>query len=228
MVKNQELYELVVNYLNFLVFLEEDQRKPQEIQLIISTAHGHSEEEESTDNENVLTHLNLITLKEMSNKLQAINNKLHKKLKSTKRWRKASRMAFCIASAVVPITSMIAPPFVAATLQSILASIGKWVDSFWKRKENTLKEQKKLIRLMDLNNHVVMQDLGYANHLVDEKHECLLKMADLAVIEEETVEKLVGFQNAIGELCKQVQKCCSNIGNARKEFLRSIIKDQYK
>ncbi|XP_042479665.1 UPF0496 protein At4g34320-like [Macadamia integrifolia] len=228
MMKNQELYELEVNYLNFLVSLEEGPRKAQEIQLIITNAHGRSEEEESRDIELFLTHLNLITLKEMSNKLQAINNKFHKKLKSTKRWRKASSMAFCVVSAVVPITSMIAPPFVAAILQSILASFGKWVDSFWKRKENTLKEQKKLIRLMDLKNHVVMQDLGYTNQLVNEKHEWLLKIADLAVIEKETVEKLVGFQNAIGGLCKQAEKCYSNIGNARREFLRSIIEDQYK
>ena len=86
----------------------------------------------------------------MLEKLQIKKSKLDKKMKSVKAWKKVSMIIFAATFTAVLICSVVAAALAAPPVLTALAgaaavplgSMGKWINSIWKKYENELKGQR--------------------------------------------------------------------------------------
>ncbi|KAI3452120.1 hypothetical protein Pfo_008785 [Paulownia fortunei] len=178
----------------------------------------------------------------MLERLQAKKRKLDKKLGKLKAWRKVSNVIFVVAFASVLICSVVAaavtaPPVVTALAAAAavpLGSMGKWLNSIWKKCERDLRGQREIISSMQIGSYIVIKDLDNIRVLVDKfqiEIEALLANADFAMREEEAVviaveeikKKADSFVKTIHDLSKHANKCTQETRMARTLILRRII-----
>ncbi|GAB2279713.1 hypothetical protein Dimus_014353 [Dionaea muscipula] len=181
----------------------------------------------------------------MFEKLREKKQKLDKKLKRVKVYRKVSNFIFAatfigviICSAVA--AAVVAPHLVAALAASAasapLATVGKWFDNLWKKYENDLKGQRDLIGAMNVGTYIVVEDLLTIRALVDRLEidiESLLTAAEMplkdedavtVVIEEEIKKKVDVFTEKINQLMKNADRYRQDVVKARTVILHKIIK----
>lgn len=180
---------------------------------------------------------------QMFEKLQLRKQKLDKKLRQVKAYRKVSNMIFAAAFIAVIICSVVAaaisaPPVVsalAAAASAPMGGIGRWMNSLWKKYENELKTQRELISSMEVGTYITIKDLDNIRVLVDklEIHvDSLLEHAEFALTEEGAVtvvieeikKKQTEFMEAIDELGEHGNKYSRDIRRARTVILQRIIK----
>ncbi|BAT90901.1 hypothetical protein LR48_Vigan08g169800 [Vigna angularis] len=270
--KSQELFELVEEYfenslqtLDFCTALEKCLKRSRDSQLLILVALQQFEEETGLgDNRYVRTLQEFKNFKAagdpfteeffqifqsvykhhilMFEKLQLRKNKLDKKLKYIKSWRKVSSMIFVATFAAVLICSVVAaaiaaPPVAAAIAAATsipIGSMGKWMDSLWKNYENALKGQKEVISSMQAGTYVAIKDLDSIRVLIDRLEieiESLLRNVNFAIEEgavkvaiEEIKKKLGVFMKNVEDLGVQADMCSRDIRRARTVVLQRIIK----
>lgn len=179
----------------------------------------------------------------MLEKLQIKKRKLDKKLKSVKSWRRLSNIIFVATFTAVLICSVVAaavtaPPVVTALAAAAavpLGSMGKWINSLWRKYENELKGQREIISSMQIGTFVVIKDLDSIRLLVNRLEidmEALLHNADFALTQEDAVplaideikKKLNGFMQTIEDLGIHADNCSRHIRRARSVILQRIIK----
>ncbi|KAL0343568.1 UNVERIFIED_CONTAM: hypothetical protein Sangu_1244200 [Sesamum angustifolium] len=128
----------------------------------------------------------------MLERLQAKKRKLDRKLRKLKAWRKVSNVIFVVAFASVLICSVVAaavtaPPVVTALAAAAavpLGSMGRWLNSIWKKCERDLTGQREIISSMQIGSYIVIKDLDSIRVLVDKfriEIEALLANADFAM-----------------------------------------------
>lgn len=179
----------------------------------------------------------------MLEKLQSKKNKLDKKLKRIHAWRKVSSMIFVATFAAVLICSVVAAAMAAPPVAAALAaatsipvgSMGKWIDSLWKKYQDTMKGQKEVVSSMQVGTYVAIKDLDNIRVLIERLQmdiESLLRDAEFAVDEEavklgieEIKKKLGGFMKNVEELGVQADICSRDIRRARTVVLQRIIKN---
>ncbi|XP_024978486.1 UPF0496 protein At4g34320-like [Cynara cardunculus var. scolymus] len=182
----------------------------------------------------------------MLKKLQKQKGKVAKKLKSTKTWRKLTNVIFVITFSTVLICSVVAaavaaPPVVVALAAAAavpLGSMGKWVNSLWKKYETELKGQRELISSMQIGSSIVIKDLVNIKALVDKlgiEMEGLLQNAEFAIKEEEEeavamavdeMRKNVNdFGKTIDDLSDHAFKIRGDISKARKMIVQRLSKN---
>lgn len=181
--------------------------------------------------------------KSMLEKLRQRKRKLDKKLKSLKAWRKVSTIIFVSACVSVLIFSVVAaaiaaPPVVTALAGALavpIGSIGKWLDSIWKKYEKEVKEQREIISSMQVGSLIAIKDLDEIRVLVERLEismEALIQNADVAIREEDAIKlvveeikkKLQGFMETIEILSQNTDKCSRDIRRARTVILQRIIR----
>ncbi|KAH0458846.1 hypothetical protein IEQ34_011660 [Dendrobium chrysotoxum] len=266
--KTPELFELVEEYfenslqtLDFCTALERCLMRARDSQLIINVALQRLEEE--VNYEKILEDLRLFKAagdpftedffrefqavyqqqRSMLEKLMTRKQKLDKKLKSVKAWRKVSCMIFVAAFASVLICSVVAaavaaPPVAAAlaAASSIpLGSMGKWFDALLKDHEIALKGEKEVMSSMQVGTYVTVEDLNSIRVLVDHLEiqiSYLLHCVDFALKDEEAVrfgvegikKKLGAFMKSVEDLGEQADRCSRDIRRARTVVLQRIIR----
>ncbi|KAA8531802.1 hypothetical protein F0562_006481 [Nyssa sinensis] len=265
----EDFFENSLQTLDFCTALERCLKRARDSQLIIHVALQQFEEEqrEGIDGEKYYSR----TLQELKNfkaagdpfseeffllfhsvykqqvcmleKLNILKNKLDKKLKSVKSWRRISNIIFAAAFASVLICSVVAaaitaPPVVTALAAAAavpLGSMGKWFNSLWKRYENELKGQWEIICSVNVGTYIAIKDLDSIRvlvHRLEIEIESLLQNADFALREEEAMvlamdeikKKLRGFMQTIDDLSEHTDKCGRHIRRARSVLLQRIIK----
>ncbi|KAG0485481.1 hypothetical protein HPP92_009560 [Vanilla planifolia] len=178
----------------------------------------------------------------MLEKLQHRKNKLDKKLKSVRAWRKVTCVLFGSAFAALIICSVVAalvaaPPIaaaLAATSSVPLGSMGKWFDSMWKEYQSVLMTEKDLLGAMQAGNFLVIADLDSIRVLINQLEDhisSMLESAEFAFREEEAVrfgvdqigKKLVEFMKSIEDLAKQADQCSRDIKWARTVVLQKLL-----
>ncbi|KAI3747940.1 hypothetical protein L6452_10693 [Arctium lappa] len=181
----------------------------------------------------------------MLKKLQIQKSKVDKKLKSLKTWRRLSNVIFVTTFSTVLICSVVAaavaaPPLVTALAAAAavpLGSMGKWVNSLWKKYEKEFRDQREMMSAMQIGNYIVIKDLDNIKALVDKlgtEMESMLQNAGFAIREED--EEAVGMvvdevKNTMNEFAKTMEelsdhsdKCIRDIRRARTVVLQRIIK----
>lgn len=179
----------------------------------------------------------------MLKKLQSRKKKLDKKMKSMKTWRRVSNVLFVSAFVSVLIISVVAaaiaaPPVLTAVAGAIavpVGSVGKWCNMLWNRYEKALKEQKELVRSMQVGTFVTINDMDSIRVLVNKLQmgiQSLLDNADFAIREEDAVKlvideikkKMAVFMEIIEDLAAHADKCNRDISLARTMILNRILK----
>ncbi|CAH1439603.1 unnamed protein product [Lactuca virosa] len=181
----------------------------------------------------------------MLKKLQIQKGKVDKKLKSAKTWRKLTNMIFVITFSTVIICSVVAAAVAAPAVLTALAaaaavplgSMGKWVNSLWKKYETELKGQREMISSMRMGNLIVIKDLDNIKALVDKlgiEMQGLMQNAQFAIKEDEEeavamavdeMKKTVNdFAKTIDELSDHSDKCCRDVRRARLVIVQKITK----
>ncbi|KAF3784006.1 UPF0496 protein [Nymphaea thermarum] len=183
----------------------------------------------------------------MLEKLQARKSQLDKKLKRVKVWRRVSSIIFVAALAAVLICSVVAaamsaPPIAAALASATsipLGSMGKWVDSLWKRYEDAVKGQKELIHSMQTGTYIAIKDLDNIRLLIgklENELESILQNIDFSLREnagqdainlriDEIKKRLAAFMKSIEDLEQQADRCSRDILRARTVVIQRIIKN---
>lgn len=178
----------------------------------------------------------------MLEKLQAKRKQLDKKLGRMRTWRRVSNVIFVVAFASVLICSVVAaaitaPPVVTALAAAAavpLGSMGKWLNTIWKKCEKELRGQREIITSMQIGSYIVIKDLDSIRVLVDQfqiKIEALLGNADFALRQdgavviavEEIRTKVSDFMKIIQDLSEHADKCTRETKMARALILRRII-----
>ncbi|KAK8953720.1 UPF0496 protein 1 [Platanthera guangdongensis] len=176
-------------------------------------------------------------------KLHHKKNKLDKKLKSVRAWRKVTCIIFASALAALLICSVVAalvaaPPIAAALTAACsipLGSMGKWFDSLWKEYEDALKTEKELIGTLHARTFIVITDLDNIRILVNRLEDqitALLENVEFVLRDEEAVslgiqeirKKMGVFMKSIEDLVQQADRCSRDIRRARTVVLQRIIK----
>ncbi|KAI3726216.1 hypothetical protein L1987_66013 [Smallanthus sonchifolius] len=181
----------------------------------------------------------------MLKKLQLQKRKVDEKLKSAKVWKRLTNVIFIITFSTVLICSVVAaavaaPPLVTALAAAAavpLGSMGKWVNSLWKKYETELKGQREMINSMRMGNHIVIKDLDSIKALVDKlgiEMEGLVQNAQFAIREddedavgmavEEMRKSVSDFAKTIDELSDHSDKCCRDVRRARAVIVQKITK----
>ncbi|XP_059651165.1 UPF0496 protein At4g34320-like [Cornus florida] len=178
---------------------------------------------------------------QMLEKLQLRRNRLDKKLKHVRAWRKVSSVIFAATLAAVLICSVVAaamaPPPVAAALTAAtsipLGSMGKWIDSLFKKYEDAVKGQE-IISSMQVGTRVAIKDLDNIRVLIDRLEieiESLLQNAEFTISEEsvkngieEMKKKLRVFMKYVEDLGVQADTCSRDIVKGRTLVLQRIIR----
>nr|GEY73787.1 uncharacterized protein [Tanacetum cinerariifolium] len=181
----------------------------------------------------------------MLKKLQVQKGKVDKKMRNVETWRRLCNVIFVVTFSTVLICSVVAaavsaPPLVTALAAAAavpLGSMGKWVNSLWKKYETELKGQRELINAMRMGSFIVIKDLDNIKALVDKlgvEMEGLVRNAQFAISEEE--EEAVGvavdemkasvndFAKTIDELSDHSDKCCRDVRRARTVIVQKITK----
>ncbi|KAD0968775.1 hypothetical protein R6Q59_008260 [Mikania micrantha] len=181
----------------------------------------------------------------MLTKLQTQKGKIDKKLKSTKTWRRLSNVIFVTTFSTVLICSVVAaavsaPPLVTALAAAAavpLGSMGKWINSLWKKYEKEFKDQREMMRSMQIGSYIVIKDLDNIKALVDKlgaDMENMSQNADFAVKEDDLevvgmvvdeMKKTVSvFAKTIDDLSDHSEKCMCDTRRARTMILQRIVK----
>ncbi|CAL9132020.1 unnamed protein product [Musa acuminata var. zebrina] len=179
----------------------------------------------------------------MLEKLQLRKNKLDKKLKSIKAWRKVSSIIFAATLAAVLICSVVAaavsaPPVAAALAAATsipIGSMAKWIDSLLKDYGNAVQGQKEVVGSMQVGTFIVIKDLDSIRVSIDKLEieiVSLLDNADFAIKDVEAVKigieeikkKLEVFTKSVEDLGEQTDKCSRDIRRARTVVLQRIIR----
>ncbi|GKA25974.1 UPF0496 protein 1-like protein [Tanacetum coccineum] len=137
----------------------------------------------------------------MLKKLQVQKGNVVKKMRNVETWRRLCNVIFAVTFSTVLIYFVVAaavsaPLLVTALVAAAvvpLGSMGKWVNSLWKKYETELKGQRELINAMRMGSFIVIKDLDNIKALVDKlgvEMEGLVRNAQFAISEEE--EKAVG------------------------------------
>eukprot|EP01018_Ginkgo_biloba_P031920 Gb_10039 [translate_table: standard] len=184
---------------------------------------------------------------QMLEKLHARRSKLDKKLKSVRAWRKVTNVIFAATFATVLICSVVAaamaaPPVAAALAAATsvpLASMGKWVNSLWKKYEDAIKGQREVISAMHAGTFVAIKDLDNIRVLVDRLEIeidsilsnidfCLGNQAAVQIGIEEIKRKQESFMKTMEDLGEHVDHCSRDIRLARTLVVQRIIKPPKK
>ena len=156
-------------------------------------------------------------------------------------------MIFVATFAAVLICSVVAaavaaPPVAAALAAAVpVGSVGKWVDSLWRKYDDALKGQREVIGSMQVGTYVAIKDLDGIRVLIDRLEteiERLVKSAEFAIdgsdeageeavrVGIEEVRKHLGvFMKVVDELGAQADVCSRDIRRARTVVLQRIIKN---
>ena len=262
----EDYFENSLQTLDFCTALEKCLKKVKDTQLLIMVALQQFDHEQVSGEKNkyVKTLEELRNFKEaedpftqeffqmfqsvyrqqisMLEKLQMRKNKLDKKLRCIKAWRKVSNIIFVATFAAVLICSVVAAamaaPPVAAALAAASAlpigSMGRWIDSLWKNYETAMKGQQELINAMQVGTYVAIKDLDNIRVMIDRLEieiESLLKNADFAIKEDgvkvgiEEIKKKMGlFAKNVEGLGVQADMCSRDIRRVRTVVLQRIIK----
>eukprot|EP01018_Ginkgo_biloba_P031887 Gb_12691 [translate_table: standard] len=180
---------------------------------------------------------------QMLEKLQARRSKLDKKLKSVRAWRRVTNVIFAATFASVLICSVVAAamaaPLVAAALAAAtsipVGSMGKWVNSLWKKYEDAIKGQREVISAMHAGTNVAIKDLDNIRVLVDRLEieiGSILSNVDFCLEYQEAVQigiqeikgKQKSFMKYMEDLGEHVDHCSRDIRRARTVVLQRIIK----
>ncbi|GAB2218953.1 hypothetical protein Droror1_Dr00006577 [Drosera rotundifolia] len=270
--KSEELFNLVEEYfenslqtLDFCTALEKCLRHVKDTQFLVVVALQHFDNEEATgETKYTKTLEDLRKFKAASDpftaeffqifqsiykqqmlmleKLQQRKNKLDKKLKKIRAWRKVSSIIFAATFAAVLICSVVAaavsaPPVAAALAASTaipVMSVGKWIDSLWKNYENALVGQREVIGTMQVGTYVMIKDLENIRVLIDRLEieiAAIVNKADFAMTQEavklgieEIKKKLSEFMKNVEDLGSEADACGRDIRRARTVVLQRIIK----
>lgn len=179
----------------------------------------------------------------MLQKLKQRKNKVDRKLKKIKAWRKVSCIIFAATFTTILICSVVAaavaaPPVAAALAAAVsipVGSMGKWINSLFKKYQQAVEEQNEILRSMNVSTYIVVKDLDSIRVLVERLElqiNALLDNADFVLRDEEAVrfgikgikEKLEVFMKSMDDLGGQVDRCSRNIRKARTVVLQKIIK----
>lgn len=181
----------------------------------------------------------------MLGKLKLHNDKINKKLKSLKAWRRLSGVIFITAFVAVVICSVVAaavaaPPIAAALAAAVsvpLGSVGKWFDSLWKSYKAAVEREGELISSMQVRTIVAIWDLDSIRVLVDKLEmqiDSLVRNVDFALRGEEAVKfgieeikkNMEMFMQNLEDLSEHANKCSDHIMKGRMAILQKIIKYQ--
>lgn len=185
----------------------------------------------------VYTHQNALLTK-----LKSKMSKLDKKLSRAKTWKRVSNIIFATVFVSAIICSIVAaavtaPPMVtalAAAASVPLGTVGKWINSMWKKYEDELKRDREILTSMEAGTFLVIQDLVNIQVLVDKLQiifEGLLHSANFAIngadavttAMEEVKKNVNGFSETIEVLSDHAKKCSQDIRMARTVILRRIV-----
>jgi hypothetical protein len=177
---------------------------------------------------------------EMLEKLQLQRKKLDKKLKHVRAWKKVSSIIFVATFAAVLICSVvaaaIAAPPVAAALAAVvpIASVGRWVDSYWKKYEDAIKIQRVAVTAMHAGTFIAIKDLDSIRVLVDNLEQMIssiLTDADFCSREdafqlgiERIKRKQESFMQDIEDLAQHVDRCGRDVRQARTVVVQKMIR----
>lgn len=180
---------------------------------------------------------------QMLRRLQLRKQKLDKKLKSVKVYRKVSNILFGAAFVAVVICSVVAaaiaaPPVasaLAAAISAPIGGVGKWFNSLWKKYERELKGERDLIFELQLGTYITVKDLDNIRVLVEKLEiviDSLLSNADFAIREADTLpmvmddirNKLNVFMEGIDNIRVHSDKYSREIRQARTVILHRIMK----
>ncbi|KAJ8541824.1 hypothetical protein K7X08_002640 [Anisodus acutangulus] len=125
-------------------------------------------------------------------KLKSKKSKLDKKLSRVKTWKRVSNIIFATVFVSAIICSIVAaavtaPPIVtalAAAASVPLGTVGKWINSMWKKYEDDLKREREILTSMQAGSFFVIQELEHIRVLADKLQiifEGLLHSADFAI-----------------------------------------------
>lgn len=182
---------------------------------------------------------------QMLEKLQLQKKRLDKKLRNVRAWRKVSSILFGATFAAVLICSVVAAaivsPHIAAAIADMvpIASRGKWIDSYWKKYEETIKAQRETVTTMEVGTFIVIKDLDSIRVLVDnleDKISSILRDIDLCSREEDALrlgieeikQKQESFMKAMEDLSQHVDNCSRNIRKARTVLVQKMIRPERK
>ncbi|GAB2255312.1 hypothetical protein Droror1_Dr00009090 [Drosera rotundifolia] len=265
-----DYFDYSIQTLDFFAALDRCLKKAADRQLILRVALLHFEEESKADGD--VSPRYARTIEELRNfkdagdpfteeffalfrsvydqqmrmfeKLTDKKNKLDKKLKRVRVYRKVSNFIFIAAFVGVIICSAVAaaiaaPHLVAALAASAasapLATVGTWLDKLWKKYEDDLKGQRDLIGVMHVGTCVSISDLDSISRLVDRlevRIESLLQNVDLVykhedavtLVIEEIKKKVDVFNEEIEQLIKHAEKYRLDVSRARTVILNKIIR----
>lgn len=178
----------------------------------------------------------------MLERLQGKKRNLDRKLGKLQAWRKVSNVIFVATFAAVLVCSVVAaavsaPPLVAALAAAAappLGSMGRWLNTLWKKCETDLRGQREIIGSMEIGTYIVIQDLANIRALVERfrvRMEELVANADFAAEAEEEAaavaaeirEKVEEFMKTVRDLSDRANKCSQETRMARTLILRRIV-----
>ncbi|XAR72836.1 hypothetical protein NMG60_11019610 [Bertholletia excelsa] len=180
--------------------------------------------------------------KEMLEKVKLRREKLDKKIKQIRAWRKVSNVVIAITYAAVLICSIVAAALAAPPVAQALAaattipfvSMGAWIDSQLKIYEDNMKNQDKVHNEVESSTRVTIIELENIWVLIKRlktQIEGLLDAADLAIDKgamkigiREIKEKQGVFNKKVADLGAQVDSCIQHISEARNLVVQSIVR----
>ncbi|KAF9678372.1 hypothetical protein SADUNF_Sadunf07G0028200 [Salix dunnii] len=174
----------------------------------------------------------------------SVLKKLDEKLKSMETWRRVSNVLFVSAFVSVLIFSVVAatvaaPPVVTALADAMVTvpidRVGNWCNTLLKRYEKALKDEKGLVRTIEVGTFVTIEDMVSIWVLVNKfqvEIESLLHSADFAIREEDAVKlvidvikrKMAVFMESIEDLAVHAGNCHDDIIAARRVILNRILR----
>ncbi|XP_078155448.1 UPF0496 protein 1-like [Carex rostrata] len=180
---------------------------------------------------------------EMLEKMLQRKNKLDKKLKSIKSWRKISRLIFVAAFVAVILCSIVvaavsAPPLVAALANAAMAvpvgSVGTWIDSLFKGYRDAIKGEKEELSDLSLMQSMGISDVNSIKALTENLEiqiKSMLDYTNFALTDneamrlgmEEIKRKMGGFTNSVEQLQEKNDQYRQHITWARDLVLTKII-----
>ncbi|CAH9102179.1 unnamed protein product [Cuscuta epithymum] len=174
--------------------------------------------------------------------LRAKKRRLDKKLHKVKSWKRLSNAIFAAVFVSVLICSVVAaavtaPPVVtalAAAASVPLGSVGKWINTMWRKYEKDLKREREILTAIEAGSFTVIQDLENVQVLVDKLQiqiEELLGNAGFAMeqrgegvggVVENIKKKVSSFMETIEVLSEHAEKCSKDIRMANAIILKKM------
>ncbi|KAK4765143.1 hypothetical protein SAY86_026233 [Trapa natans] len=177
-------------------------------------------------------------------KLQERKKKVDKKLRTTKTWRRVSNILFVAAFISVLVFSVVAaamafPPVVTAiagALTAPIGSVGKWIDSLWKKHQKELESQKEWLRVIGGSTKIAIYEVDSIRVVVDRFRigiDSLMQKAEFAVgvggddavrcSMDEIKGAIEGFMKMVEDLLRQSHICSEEIRMVRSILSQRLI-----